>query len=151
MVKRVLLSPPGRNYYPMDDIFIYSSRQVVNSLCEPSLKTSGWQLLQKPQNILYPLEMEPRDGRLESRFTSYPSFAIAVKLFFVQIDVGCYLLASSDISKLGKLTYRLLILISVNLGHLGQRENVLSFQLLQTRISLFSTVLSLRFCGHPLF
>ncbi len=69
----------------MDDIFIYSSRQVVNSLCEPSLKTSGWQLLQEPQNIC-PLEMEPRDGRLESSVTFYTSFAIAVKLFFVQID-----------------------------------------------------------------
>ncbi len=88
------------------------------------------------------------DGRLESSSTFYASFAIAVKLFFVQIDVGCYLLASSNISKLGKLTYRLLTLISVNLG---QKENVLSFQLLQTRLSLFSTVLSLRFCGYPLF
>ena len=68
--------------------------------------------------------------------------------FLCRLTVGCYLLASSDISKLGKLTYRLLTLISVNLG---QKENVLSFQLLQTRISLFSTELSLRFCGHPLF
>ena len=126
MVKRVLLSPPGRNYYPMDDIFIYSSRQVVNSLCEPSLITSGWQLLQEPHNNMGAGNESTGTDDLNLVLFSMLLLPLLSSFFFVQIDS---LMLSPGYIILVKIACHFLVLISLDLE---QKENVLSFQLLKT-------------------